>query len=128
MSFFKDLFKKKKKILLIEDDREIAVLLTKFMRLRGYDTVRAEDGFTGMRMVEETFPDLVILDIMLPKMNGFDVLLKIKSDARTKDVPVLMCSALNTMGDVEKCCQWGAEGYITKPFNLSRVTQKIESI
>ena len=128
MSFLRDLFGKKKKVLVIEDDAEIASLLTDFIRLHGYEAIRAEDGFRGMQMVEEIFPDLVLLDIMLPKMNGFDVLLKIKSQSSTKGVPVLMCSALNGMRDVEKCCEWGAEGYITKPFDLNRVSKKIDSI
>ena len=128
MGFLSDIFGKKKKVLVIEDDAEVASLLSEFIELNGYKAVKAPDGFTGMQMVEEIDPDLVLLDIMLPKMNGFDVLLKIKSQSKTKDVPVLMCSALNGMRDVEKCCQWGAAGYITKPFDLARVSRKIDSI
>ena len=72
-------------------------------------------------------PDLVLLDVMMPGMDGFEILLKIKSQPKTKGIPVLMCTALNAMNDVEKCCAWGAAGYITKPFDLNRVLAKVNA-
>ncbi len=128
MGLLKKLFNKKKTVLVVEDDPQTLMLLTKLIQLRGYDVISAEDGVQGINQIEKGLPDLVLLDIMLPGINGFDVLLKVKSQPKTKQVPVLMCSALTEIKDIERCCQWGAEGYITKPFDLGRVSEKIESI
>ena len=128
MNLLKRLFGKRKTVLVIEDDPQTATLLTRFLKLRGYDATSAEDGVRGIDLIERDLPDLVLLDIMLPRISGFDVLLKVKSQPKTKAVPVVVCSALNGIGDIERCCKWGAEGYITKPFDLDRVSEKIESI
>ena len=124
---FETLFGKKRSICIIEDEKETAYLLTKFLQARGYRTRSAGNGVDGLELVQKSLPDLVLLDIMMPGMNGFDVLLKIKSDPKTQGVPVIVCSVLNDIRDVERCCQWGAEGYINKPFELERVARKISS-
>ena len=117
-----------KNIVVIEDEQDISELLTTFLEARGFKTKAAKNGAEGAILVEKTLPDLVILDIMLPGMDGFEILLKIKSQPKTKNIPVLMCTALNAMNDVEKCCAWGASGYITKPFDLNRVLAKVNSV
>ena len=128
MGLMGDFFSTKKTVLVIEDDNEAAEVLGFFLRKRGYNPVRAEDGVKGVQMARKIAPDLVWLDIMLPKLDGFEVLSAIKSLPKTKDIPVLVCSALNGMKDVEKCYGLGAEGYITKPYEFSRITRKINSI
>jgi DNA-binding response OmpR family regulator len=116
-----------KTIVVIEDEADISELLTTFLEARGFKTKAAKNGAEGVQLVEKTLPDLVLLDIMLPGMDGFEILLKIKSQPKTKGIPVLMCTALNAMNDVEKCCAWGAAGYITKPFDLNRVLAKVNA-
>src|SRR3989338_518332 len=100
---FKNPFKRKKKIMIIEDDTNTAILLSNVLTLEGFETATARDGVEGIEMVQQNPPDLIILDIMLPKMDGTKVLLLLKSKPKTKDIPVLMCSVLNRLNDVEDC-------------------------
>ena len=121
-------FKKKKKILVAEDDPSAATLLTEFLKMQGYDTLWAKDGAEVIELVEKNMPDLIFLDIRMPKMPGTQVLLLLKAKQKIKDIPVLMCTALNTMNEVEDSCRNGALGYITKPYDLHRVIDKVKSI
>lgn len=127
---FNSWFKRKKSnlILVIEDDYEPGIVLTKYIELQGYQTALARNGVEGLSLAEKLDPDLILLDIMLPKMDGFNVLTMLKSKPKTKNIPVLMCTALNMIDNVEKCCRNGAAGYITKPFDLNRIWKKIISI
>src|SRR3989338_3823081 len=96
MDLFKDyIIGKKNLILIIEDDPEPAYVLTEFLKLKGFKTRLAKDGAEGLEMAKKIDPALILLDIMLPKMDGFNVLLQIKSQPETKEIPVVMCSALN---------------------------------
>lgn len=117
-----------KLIAIIEDDEQIGMLLSMFLKSRGYKTEWAKDGVEGVKLVDATLPELVLLDITMPKMDGFNVLLKIKSDPKTQSVPVLMFTDRSGLEDVEKCCRSGASGYILKPFDLERVLEKVKSI
>lgn len=118
----------KKKILIIEDDPQSAILLTQFLKLHEYETFWAKDGIEGIRNVEQMSPDLIFLDIMLPQMSGIDVLKILKSKSEFIKIPVIMCTVLNKLNDVEKCYEAGAAGYITKPYEPNRVLDKINSI
>lgn len=73
-------------------------------------------------------PNLIVLDVMLPGMDGSQILTKLKSESKTKEIPVIMCTALNDIKDVERFFRMGAAGYITKPFEPERVIAKINSI
>lgn len=115
-------------VLIIEDDPEPASILTEYLRLHNYRTHWVQDGLQGLDFIKKEVPDLVLLDIMMPKMDGFNVLLKIKAEPKTKNIPVVMCTALNGLNEVERCCNWGADGYITKPFELKRVLEKLSSV
>ena len=124
---FEKLFGLKNKItvLIIEDDKETAALLTKLLESNGYTPLWVADGIEGMKVIQKRAPNLILLDIMMPRMDGFNILLMLKSQPKTQDIPVLMCSVLNNIKDVEKCCKWGAVGYITKPFDIERVLEKV---
>lgn len=121
-------FKKKKKILVAEDDPNAALMLTEFLKIQGFETEWAKDGIEALDLIEKAPPDLIFLDILMPKMSGTHVLQILKSKPKIKDIPVLMCSALNALNEVEDCCKSGAAGYITKPYDLNRVTEKINAI
>lgn len=116
-----------KLVLIVEDDTATAELLSKFLETQGFRTRIAPDGSTGLELTRKLRPALVLLDVMMPGMAGYDVLLLIKSDPELKAIPVVMCTALNEIKDVEKCCNYGAEGYIVKPFDLKRVLEKVQS-
>lgn len=117
-----------KLILLVEDDKEASSVISEFLEMKGFEIKLAKDGMEGLEILDKIDPDLILLDIMMPGVNGFDVLLKIKSNPKTESIPVVMCTALTELKDVERCYHWGANGYITKPFDLKRVLTKINSI
>ncbi len=114
-------------ILVIEDEIEPAILLKEFLELKGYSVQIAKDGMQGVEMAKKINPDLILLDIMLPGMDGMNVLLNIKAKPELVGIPIIMCTALNGMKEVERCCKWGAVGYITKPFELARVLEKVSA-
>jgi DNA-binding response OmpR family regulator len=107
----------KRRILIIEDNADIADLLTIRLELAGYSTCKARDGASGIGAVYAYKPHAVLLDIGLPDHNGFSVLKTIKSDATTRDIPVLMLTARQGMGDIQTALQLGAKDYVTKPFD-----------
>lgn len=117
----------KELILVVEDEPEPALLIETFLKRRGFRVEIAKDGQEGVEKAQKLKPDLVLLDIMLPGIDGMNVLLALKAKPEIKDIPVIMCTALNGIKEVERCCKWGAAGYVTKPFELARVHEKILS-
>lgn len=104
--------------LLVVDDNEMnRDVLHRRLERQGYTVSLAEDGEQALQMVE-AFPfDLVLLDIMMPKMNGYQVLEQMKADAAVRDIPVIVISAIDELDSVVKCIELGAEDYLFKPFN-----------
>jgi len=117
-----------KKILVIEDERNIAQLLEIFLTGEGYQVSVALDGLEGVKLTKQSKPDLVILDIQLPHLDGWGALELLKTSSDTRNIPVLMCTRKNLIGDVDRAMSGGAVGYITKPFELERVLKKITQI
>ena len=128
MNWLKNLFKKRKTVLIVEDETENALLLTTFLTLRGFETRRSKDGVDGLQAAKKWTPDLILLDIMMPDLDGIEVLKDLKSYPGTKNIPVLMCTVLSKIEEVEKCCRAGAQGYILKPMDLERMLDKINSV
>ena len=127
MRWLRKLFGRKALIVVIDDSDELAAVLSYFLRLEGYRVKRAADGYKGVVLVQKILPDLVILDISLPNMDGKAVLALLKSDPKTQGIPVVMCTTSSMLRDVEKCCSDGAAGYILKPFDPEKALEKIES-
>lgn len=127
MAFLNKWFGNKKTILIIEDNEELSTLLAMFLKGKGFNILQAFDGVEGLKRVDANKPDLIILDVTMPKMDGFNVLMKLKTDPKTKFIPVFMCTDHNSISDVDKCCNWGAVGYILKPFELDKVYEKVTS-
>lgn len=117
-----------KTIVVIEDDINIANILTQSLEKNGYAVKTITSGLDGFNVVKKSIPDLVLLDIMLPQMDGLDILAQMKMNDKTKRIPVIMCTALSEMKDVEKCLSMGANGYITKPFDINRVLAKVSAV
>jgi DNA-binding response OmpR family regulator len=106
------------RILIVDDDPRLLHIVAMYLGIEGYEVTTAENGEEGLRQVETERPDLVILDIMMPGMDGIEACRRIRSGAETQHLPVVMFSALSSDDDIERARQAGANHLITKPFNL----------
>ena len=110
------------KILVADDEQEIRELLLDTMRTAGYEAIGAANGDEALRLIETEFLDLVILDIMMPRMNGLQVLRHLR---KTSDIPVIMLSARTGTVDKVESFELGADDYVTKPFHLIELTARV---
>ncbi|RCW47746.1 MULTISPECIES: response regulator [unclassified Halanaerobium] len=115
-----------KKILLVDDEKNIRLVVGKSLEKAGYDVIYAVDGVDAVEKANEANPDLVLLDLRLPKMNGFLVLEALKSDAATEEIPVVIVSALSEEDDIQKTISLGAEDFLVKPINQSDLLSAVE--
>lgn len=106
----------KKKILLVEDNLATIDVIQKELEFLGYDPLVAEDGKKGLDMASSHLPDLIIMDISLPKVDGFVAATLLRNNPKTKSIPILAATARALPGDKEKCLQAGCDDYIAKPF------------
>ena len=106
------------RILVVDDDPRLLHIVEMYLKIEGYEVVTAENGEDGLKEAEAHRPDLVILDIMMPGMDGIEACRRIRTNADTQTVPVVMFSALSSDDDVERARLAGANHLITKPFNL----------
>ena len=116
------------KILIIEDTENNRVLLTRRLRPRGYDIITADDAEKGLPLVEGERPDLVLMDVGLPGMNGWDATRQLKSNPATKHVPVIALTAHAMDGDREKAMAAGCDEYEIKPIDFNRLFEKIDRL
>jgi two-component system alkaline phosphatase synthesis response regulator PhoP len=120
-----------KKILIIDDEPHIRVLLEQTLEDfedEGVEIFTAKDGQEGLAMIQEEHPDLVFLDVMMPKMNGFDVCNTVKNELQLKDVYVVMLTAKGQEFDKQKGLEVGADTYMTKPFDPDAIIEKAQEI
>jgi two-component system cell cycle response regulator DivK len=106
----------KKKILLVEDNPATMDVVEKELEFLGYDTITADDGRKAVEMAEAHMPDVIIMDISLPQMDGLEATALIRENPKTKSIPILAATARALPGDREKCIQGGCNDYIAKPF------------
>ena len=104
------------KILIVDDEPFNIDCLEQELEYLGYDTVSAANGRAALKRVDVEAPDLILLDIVMPEMDGFEVLARLKANERTRDIPVIVISVLDDMGSVVECIEQGAEEYLPKPF------------
>jgi len=114
------------KILIIDDEKMNIIALAHFLKPQ-YDIIIATDGQSGIETAEKHKPGLILLDIIMPDINGFDVIIKLKESEITSKIPVIFISGLNSIEDEEKGLYFGAADYITKPFNKFVVKKRIET-
>ncbi len=114
-------------ILVVEDDQDIRVLLSETVSDLGYDVLEAADGGTGFRKALEEHPDVILLDVMMPVMDGFQVLTKLKEQAQTHAMPVIMVSARGQEQDIMRAMRGGAWGFVIKPWNQDDLESKINN-
>jgi signal transduction histidine kinase len=118
----------KNKILIVDDTRDIVDLLRKRLRADGYDTAEAFDGEAALALVEEYRPDLVVLDIMMPKMDGIEVCRRLRQEGRHRHLPVIMLTAKSQVPDKVRGLDTGADDYITKPFDYKELAARVRSL
>jgi two-component system response regulator VicR len=116
------------KVLVIEDDLSISNVVELNLKLDGYQVFLAFDGEEGLRMVKEVQPDLVILDVMMPKVDGWEVLTRLRQDEQTRDMPVIMLTAVGDDQSRVMGLRGGADDYVTKPFNPLELTARVKVI
>ncbi len=116
-----------KKILFIEDESTLQKTFGEILKSEGCEVIPALDGEIGLRLAKNKKPDLILLDLILPKVNGFEVLKKLKAEVETKNIPVIVLTNLEGIGDVDKAIELGATTYLVKAdYSLEEVVEKIK--
>jgi CheY-like chemotaxis protein len=116
------------RVLVVEDEPENRLLLHVILSTEGYQVEEAEDGRAALESVQRARPDVVLLDVMMPGMNGYAVLERLRSDPATESIPVVMLTALAQGGNMQRAVEMGAQGYVTKPFEPAELIQTLESV
>lgn len=114
------------KILVVDDEENIRKLVHYNLILDGYDVIMAVDGKEGLEKAIQEKPDLILLDIMMPEMDGLEVCSRLKKNPETRDIPIFMLSAKGQMQDLEDAFEVGADNYITKPFDVDKLSEIIQ--
>ena len=115
----------KKRILLIEDEAELSRAIKIRLEAGGFEAISAMDGEEGLEMARKEKPDLIVLDLILPSMSGFDVCRKLKVDKEYKDIPIIVLTAKFQPNDIRFGIAMGADAYITKPYESRELLAKI---
>lgn len=116
-----------KKILFIEDERSLQEILGQALKQNGFEVKEALNGQDGLDLVEKFGPDLILLDLILPKINGFEVLEKIKKNEATKNIPVIILTNLENSEDIQRVLELGAFDYLVKSnYSLNEIINKVK--
>jgi len=115
-------------VLIVDDNAQNVELLQAFLESLPVRIVTASDGVEALEQVAAHNPDLILLDIMMPRMSGFQVCKRIKSDPATRDIQVLMVTALNELGDIEQATECGTDDFVSKPVNKFELLTRVRSL
>ena len=115
-------------VLIVDDNAQNVELLQAFLETLPVKLHTAGDGVEALAAVEEHHPDLILLDIMMPRMSGYQVCRKLKADPNTRDIQILMVTALNELGDVEQAAECGTDDFISKPVNKFELLTRVKSL
>src|SRR3954468_9494767 len=115
-------------VLIVDDNPQNVELLQAFLEALPVKIVTAFDGIEALDKVAEHKPDLILLDIMMPRMSGFQICRKLKGDAKTRDIQVLMVTALNELGDIEQASECGTDDFVSKPVNKFELLTRVKSL
>lgn len=116
------------KILIIDDDTAILELIKVNLELLGHEAITASDGVKGFALARQELPDLIILDVMMPDVDGFTVASRIRNNPSTKDIPILMLTALSMIQDKTKGFDAGVDDYLVKPFELEELKLRVRAL
>jgi DNA-binding response OmpR family regulator len=117
-----------KKVLVVEDDKSISTLLVRALQNDGFKVVTAMDGEAALVTCVEERPDVILLDVNLPKLDGFTVAKRIKGVESLKNIPIIFLTAKDRPGDMIQGIQAGAKHYLTKPFNIEELLKKVRKL
>ena len=116
------------KILVVDDDLKIQMVIRIMLEKSGYEVKCVSSGLEAFQELDSYNPDLIMLDVMMPGMDGYEVCRKIKSNEKTKEIPVIMLTALGMGEDFEKALENGADWYIVKPFNSRQLLSRVSML
>lgn len=115
-----------KKVLVVEDSKNILLMVRMCLEKHEYKVISVSDGIEAIDTVFQTHPDLILLDVLIPRMNGYLVAEALKQDDSTKNIPIIMMSARAQMDDIKKALELGVEDYLVKPFSPDELIKKIK--
>jgi len=116
------------KVLIVDDNPQNIELLAAFLESLPCKLITAQDGVEALEKVASEKPDLILLDIMMPRMSGFQVCRKLKSEPSTRDIQILMVTALNELGDIEQASECGTDDFVSKPVNKFELLTRVKSL
>jgi len=118
-----------KTVLFIDDEADLQRTLGEFLKQEGYNVLSALDGENGLGLAKKQNPDLILLDLIMPKMNGFETLAALKSDPGTKSIPVIILTNLEDINDIDRAIEAGADSYLLKShYSPDEVIEKINQV
>ncbi len=117
-----------RKIVMVEDSKAASAVLKEVLEAEGHTVLHAADGVTGLALVRREHPDLVLLDLLLPKLNGYDVCNALMRDNLTRHIPVLIISTLDTPESIDKAKLCGARNFMKKPYDLDTLLREIKRL
>ena len=116
------------RILVADDEQDVRELIVYRLKRSGYEVVEAVDGEEALRLAEASPPALAVLDVMMPKLDGFELTRKLRETASTKDIPVILLTARAQEGDVSRGFEAGADDYLRKPFSPDELVARVRAI
>lgn len=118
----------KRKILIVDDEPNIVMSLEYAFKKKEFDVFVARDGTEALEIAEKQLPDVILLDIMMPQLDGYETLRLLRDNVQLKHTKIIFLSAKNKAGDMQKGMQLGADSYMTKPFSVKKVIQGVEDL
>jgi len=115
-------------ILIVDDNPQNVELLQAYLESLNCTTHVAVDGIVALEQVAQVRPDLILLDIMMPRMSGFEVCRRLKADPKYRDIPIIMVTALNELGDIERGVESGTDDFLSKPINKLELLTRVKSL
>lgn len=115
-------------VLVVDDNKQNLELLLAYLEDVDCRTVAASSGPEAIDIVEKAPPDLILLDVMMPKMSGFEVCKRLKNDAKTADIPIIMVTALSELGDIERAINCGTDDFLSKPVNKWELITRVRTM
>lgn len=115
-------------VLIVDDNEQNLELLTAYLEDLDCNTIPAKDGLEALEIVKKTIPDLILLDVMMPKMSGFEVCRRIKGNPATAAIPIIMVTALSEIGDIERAIDSGTDDFLSKPINKLELITRVKTM
>ncbi|MFH2102273.1 MAG: response regulator [Chloroflexota bacterium] len=116
------------KIMVVDDDKMLSKMLSTLLSNHGFHTIHASDGIQALEQLEKSVPALILLDVMMPEMDGFEVCEKIRSNPKTVSIPIIMLTALDSAEYKERGIELGVDDYMTKPCNTTELIARINTL